>query len=56
MFSFSKYNCISNFLPHSVNHDFLDDTNDGKDLDDIDFEELNRIGESWAAAGAGEGE
>ena len=44
----SSYNCLSNFLPHSVNNDFLGDN--GEDLDDVNFEELNRIGETWAAA------
>jgi hypothetical protein len=52
MISFLSYNCISNFLPHSINNDFLDD--DGKDMDDINFEELNKIGETWAAGGEGE--
>jgi hypothetical protein len=43
-------NCASNIILHSSNHhDFLDDTDNGKDLDDIDFEELNKIGEGWAA-------
>jgi len=54
MISFSSYNCFSNFLPHSVNSDFLDDAENGKDLDDVDFEELNRIGETWAAGKEGE--
>jgi hypothetical protein len=54
MISFSSYNCISNFLPHSINNDFLDDAEKGKDLDDINFEELNRIGETWAADLEGE--
>ena len=54
MISFSSYNCIANFLPHSMNHDFLDDYENGKDLDDINFEELNRISETWAAGEEGE--
>jgi hypothetical protein len=41
----------------SVNNDFLDDAENGKDLDDIDFEELNKIGENWAAVeGEGRGD
>ena len=43
-------NCASNLIPHSSNHDdFLDGMDNGKDLDDINFEELNKIGEDWAA-------
>jgi hypothetical protein len=44
-----SYGVIPDFLPHRVNNDFLDDTDNGKDLDDVDFEELNKIGETWAA-------
>ena len=41
---------VSNVLLHSPNHnDFLDNLDNGKDLDDIDFEELNKIDEDWAA-------
>jgi hypothetical protein len=37
---------------NSSNHnDFLDDIDGGKDLDDIDFDELNKIGEDWEQAG-----
>ena len=44
---------VSNVLLHSLNHnDLLDNLNNGKDLDDIDFEELNKIGEDWAARGS----
>jgi hypothetical protein len=50
MIPFLSYKCISNFLSHSLKSDFLDDdAEDGKDLDDIDFGELNKIGEAWAA-------
>jgi len=43
-------NSASNAMLHRLNHhDFLDDIDNGKDLDDIDFEELNKIGEDWAA-------
>lgn len=43
-------NRASNVILHSLNHDdFLDDMDNSKDLDDIDFEELNKIGEDWAA-------
>ena len=39
------------FHSHSSNHnDFLDDIDEGKDLDDIDFDELNKIGEDWEQA------
>lgn len=34
--------------------DFLDGDDDGKDLEDLDFQELNKIGENWAAGGTGD--
>ena len=44
---------VSNVLLHSLNHNnFLDNLDNGKDLDDIDFEELNKIGKDWAARGS----
>ena len=47
-------NCTSNILLRSLSHDdFLDDVDNGKDLDDINFKELNKIGEDWEA---GDGE
>jgi hypothetical protein len=37
---------------YSSNHnDFLDDMDEGQDLNDIDFDELNKIGEDWENAG-----
>ena len=45
---------FSNFTLCTVNNDFLDNIDSGKDLDDIDFEELNQIGETWAAGGSGD--
>jgi hypothetical protein len=46
---FFGYKATSNFLPHRVNDDFLDNAGNGKDLDGVDFEELSKIGETWAA-------
>ena len=52
MVSFLICDFISNHGPHSSNHDdFLDDTDRGKDLDSINFDNLNRIGEDWEAGG-----
>lgn len=50
-----SYNQITNFLLHSVNNDFLDEAENGQDLDDIDFDELNKIGEDWVAESMGDG-
>jgi hypothetical protein len=55
IFLFFDLDRLSNFQPHSVNNDFLDDTVNGKDLEDIDFEELNKIGETWAQAAGVDG-
>lgn len=50
---------ISNILAFRENQDdFLDGNDNGKDLADLNFEELNKIGEDWAArftGGGGEG-
>lgn len=56
MFSFLIDLFTSNFvLPHSSNRDdFLDDADQGKDLESIDFDELNRIGENWEAVKGGD--
>lgn len=38
-------------IPHSSNRDdFIDDSDQGRDLDNLDFEELNKIGQEWEAS------
>jgi len=34
----------------STHGDFLDDENQGKDVDDLDFDSLNEIGQQWQSA------